>query len=74
MRARQLAAIGQLQAARSYWTTALNLLQPDSPQARGIRREIEKIDAKLAPKPAIDWKKRLGPLGISIAALAKYKT
>ena len=74
MRARQLAAIGQLQAARNHWAAALSLLPADSAQARAVQREIEKIDARLAPKPAVDWKKRLGPLGILLAALAKYKT
>jgi Zn-dependent protease len=74
MRARQLAAMGQLQAARQYWAAALGLLPADSAQARAVQREIEKIDAKLAPKRPVDWKKRLGPLGILLALLAKYKT
>lgn len=75
MRARQLAAIGQLHAAREHWAAALKFLPPDSAQARAIEREIAKIDAKLSPathKP--DWKKRLGPFGVLLAALAKYKT
>lgn len=75
IRARQLAAIGQLQAAREHWAAALKFLPPDSPQARSIEREIAKLDAKLSPAPRKkDWKKRLGPLGVLIAALAKYKT
>jgi Zn-dependent protease len=74
MRARQLAAIGQLQAAREHWAAALRLLSPESPQAQAVRREIEKIDARLSPKPRVDWKKRLGPFGVLIALLAKYKT
>jgi Zn-dependent protease len=37
-------------------------------------REIEKLDARINPKPATDWKKRLGPVGVALAALAKYKT
>lgn len=75
MRARQLAAIGQLQAAREHWAAALKFLPPESAQARAIQREIAKLDAKLSPAPhKIDWKKRLGPLGVLIAALAKYKT
>ncbi|MGI9074523.1 MAG: site-2 protease family protein [Bryobacteraceae bacterium] len=76
IRARQLAAIGQLQAARDQWLTALQLLPSRSSQYRAVQREIEKIDARLNPTPkkTTDWKKRLGPLGILIAALIKFKT
>jgi len=74
MRARQLAALGQLQAAREHWAAALQLLPPDSAQARAVQREIEKIDARLAPKKPTDWRKRLGPFGVLVAALAKFKT
>ena len=74
MRARQLTAMGQLQAARQHWAAALTLLPPDSLQARGVQREIDKIDARLAPKKQIDWRKRFGPFGILIAAIIKYKT
>jgi Zn-dependent protease len=74
MRARQLAAIGQLQAAREQWLAALNLVPADSPEHRGILREIARIDAKLAPKKPVDWKKRFGPFGVIIAAVIKYKT
>ena len=66
--------MGQLQAARQHWAAALTLLPPDSPQARGVQREIEKIDARLAPKQQTDWRKRFGPFGILIAAIVKYKT
>jgi Zn-dependent protease len=76
IRARQLAAMGQLQAARDQWLTALQLLSPESNQYRAVQREIEKLDARLnpAPRKATDWKKRLGPLGVLIAALIKFKT
>lgn len=75
MRARQLAAIGQLHAAREHWAAALKLLPSDSAQARAVQREIAKLDARISPPPKkTDWKKRLGPLGVLIAALAKYKT
>lgn len=76
IRARQLAAIGQLQAARAQWQTALQLAPPESNQYRAVQREIEKLDARLnpAPKKATDWKKRLGPFGVLIAALIKFKT
>ncbi len=73
-RARQLAAIGQLQAAKDHWAAALQLLPSDSPQRSAVQREIEKLNARLAPKPPMDWKKRFGPLGVLIAALIKYKT
>lgn len=73
-RARQLAALGQLQAARDHWVAALNLLPTDSPQRQAVQNEITKLDRKLSPQPKTDWKKRLGPLGVGVAALAKYKT
>lgn len=72
--ARQLAALGQLHAAREHWLAALQFLPTDSPERRGVQREIEKIDARLAPKTKVDWKKRAGPFGVLIAALVKYKT
>ena len=67
--------LGQLHAAREHWVAILNLLPADAPQRRGVLREIEKLDARISP-PArkTDWKKRLGPLGIVVAALLKYKT
>jgi Zn-dependent protease len=73
-RARQLTAIGQLQAARDMWASSLSYLPADSPQRRGVLSEIEKLDRRLAPQPQTDWKKRLGPVGVGLAALAKYKT
>lgn len=50
-RARQLAALGQLPLAREHWAAALQLL-PDSPERRGVQREIEKLDARLSPASA----------------------
>ncbi len=73
-RARQLAALGQLQAARDHWAAALSLLPADSPQRRAVQSEIQKLDIRLHPQPKPDWVKRLGPLGVGLAALAKYKT
>ncbi len=72
-RARQLAALGQLEAARQHWVAVLNLLPIDAGERAGVVREIERIDARLAPRPAINWTKRLGPLGVLIAFLAKFK-
>src|SRR4051794_9265368 len=73
-RARHLSAIGQLAPAREFWEAALRLLPPESSEHRAVKREIEKLDARLSPKPQTDWKKRLGPLGLAIAALLKYKS
>lgn len=66
--------MGQLQAARNLWAAALPLLPAESPQRRAVVSEIEKLDRKLAPQPKTDWTKRLGPLGVGLAALLKYKT
>ncbi len=52
----------------------LNLLPVNAAERQGVAREIQRIDARLAPKPKIDWKKRLGPFGVVIAFLAKFKT
>ena len=74
LRARQLTALGQLPAARAHWQEALNRLPLDAPERSGVQREIARLDARLSPKPKTDWKKKLGPLGIIIAFLAKFKT
>jgi Zn-dependent protease len=73
-RARQLAALGQLAAAREHWAAALKLLPPESNQHRAVQREIDNLNARLTPARKTDWKKRLGPLGVLIAALIKFKT
>src|SRR3982750_2125551 len=73
-RARHFTAVGQLPSARESWEAALRLLPPESSEHRAVQREIEKLDGRLSPKPATDWKKRLGPVGIAIAALLKYKS
>lgn len=65
-------AIGQLHAAREHWVAILNLLPTDAPERLGVEREIASIDAQLAPKPKTNWKKRLGPIGVALAALVKY--
>jgi Zn-dependent protease len=76
--ARQLAATGQFEAARQQWQAVLQLLPADSPHRAGIQREISKLDGKLYavlhPKPKTDWRKRLGPFGVVIAVLTKFKT
>lgn len=73
-RARQAGSLGQLPQARSLWAAALPLLPPESAQYQSVQREIEKIDARMNPAAPPNWKKRLGPLGVGLAALAKYKT
>ena len=73
-RARQLAAIGQLQSAKEHWQSALHLLPPSSNEHQAVQREITKLDERLNPQPKKDWKKRLGPFGVLIAFLAKFKT
>lgn len=73
-RARQLAALGHLDAAREHWAAVLRLLPPESSQHRAVQREIENVNARLAPKPKTDWKKRLGPIGVVIALIIKFKT
>jgi Zn-dependent protease len=74
IRARQLAAIGQLEAARQHWLAILNLLPIDAGERQGVLREVERLDARLSPKPKVNWMKRLGPLGVALAFLAKFKT
>jgi Zn-dependent protease len=73
-RARQLTAAGQLAAAREHWAAILKLLPRDASEYTGVEREIQKLDARISPAPKTDWKKRLGPLGVALAALAKFKS
>ncbi len=73
-RARQATALGHWQAARDFWASALPLLPPESSEYQSVQREITKLDARLNPNAPNDWKKRLGPVGVGIAALLKYKT
>ena len=72
--ARSLAALGQLAPARDQWAEVLRLLPPNTSESRAVQREIDRLNARLTPKPATDWKKKLGPLGVGVAALIKYKT
>lgn len=75
IQARHLTAMRQLEAARDRWAAALALLPPGSAQHRAVENEIAKLNAKLAPggqKAA--WTKRLGPFGVLLAFLAKFKT
>jgi Zn-dependent protease len=72
-RARQLLAVGQLQAAKEHWLAALKVLPPGSNEYQAVLREVAQIDARLNPQPKPDWRKRLGPFGVIIAFFAKYK-
>lgn len=72
--ARWLTSVGQLEAARQAWQTLLAQLPLDSPYRSGVEREIAKLDARLAPQPKKDWRKRLGPFGILLGFLIKFKT
>ncbi len=73
-RARQAASAGQYETAIQSWRIILNLLPTDAVERPGVQREIDRLTQRLNPKPATDWKKRLGPLGVVIAFLAKFKT
>lgn len=66
--------MGQLPAAKQVWQMALPLLPPASNERRAVEREIDKLDVRMNPRAKPDWKKRLGPLGVAIAFLAKFKT
>jgi Zn-dependent protease len=71
--ARQLAAIGQLPAARQQWHLLLQLLPANSPSRASIEGEIAKLDARIQaaaePKRKTEWGQRWGPIGVAIAAL-----
>jgi Zn-dependent protease len=74
-RARQATAAGQFETALQSWQTILNLLPSDAPERPSVQREIDRLSERLKPKPAgANWRKRLGPLGVVIAFLAKFKT
>lgn len=72
--ARQATAAGQFDVARQTWQSILNLLPTDAPERDGVQREIDRLTERLNPKPGVDWRKRLGPLGVVVAFLAKFKT
>jgi len=73
-RARQATSAGQFQIAIQTWQAILNLLPSDAPERQGVQREIDRLTARLNPKPGFDWRKRLGPFGVVLAFLAKFKT
>jgi Zn-dependent protease len=77
-RARQATAAGQFEAAIQIWQAILNILPTDAPERQAVQREIDRLNERLKqrlnPKAPTDWRKRLGPLGVVIAFLAKFKT
>lgn len=73
--ARQATAAGRFDLARQTWQSLLNLLPTDAPERVHVQREIDRLTERLKPKaPRPDWRKRLGPIGVVIAFLAKFKT
>ncbi len=78
--ARVLEASGDSLGAVEIWKKVLALLPPESPQAVSIRKKVGAYDAGLRtqpppqPKPQPAWVKRLGPVGVVIATLLKFKT
>jgi Zn-dependent protease len=74
-RARQATSFGQFELARQSWQAMLNILPSDAPERPHVQREIDRLNQRLQPQPVkANWKKRLGPLGVVIAFLAKFKT
>jgi Zn-dependent protease len=49
------------------------MLPPASNEFQSVQREIAQIDARLNPQSKPDWRKRLGPFGVIVAFLAKFK-
>jgi Zn-dependent protease len=52
----------------------MGLLPTDAPERPAVQREIDLLNQRLNPKPKADWTKRLGPFGVVLAFLAKFKT
>lgn len=77
-RAQELETQGEPAASADVWRQALLLLPPDSNQATAIRDRIASLGAAVRTagsqqeRPA--WMKRLGPLGVVLAFLLKFKT
>jgi Zn-dependent protease len=64
-------------AAAEIWRKALDLLPPESVQAQQIREHAATLGASAhtgpTEKPTPGWIKKLGPLGVVIALLLKFK-
>ncbi|HJX82804.1 MAG TPA: site-2 protease family protein [Candidatus Angelobacter sp.] len=77
-RSRAFEANGDLQGAHEQWQVALQLLPPDSEQAKWIQNHLRELEAAInapgGPSTARKWAKRLGPLGPLAILLAKFKT
>jgi Zn-dependent protease len=77
-RSRALEANGDLQGAHEQWQMALQLLPPNSEQAKWIQNHLRELEAAInapgGPSTTRKWAKRLGPLGPLAILLAKLKT
>jgi Zn-dependent protease len=74
-RARQATSAGKFEAARQIWQEILNILPSDAPERAHVQQEIDRLTTRLQVRPERkDWRKRLGPIGVVIAFLAKFKT
>jgi Zn-dependent protease len=75
LRARHFTSSGQLDAAKQQWLVALQLLPPGTSEYQGVVQEIHRLEAKMQPQAeGKQWTKRLGPFGVVIAFLLKFKT
>jgi len=78
-RAQALEAEGKTSESLLEWRNALDLLPPDSNQAKAVRDHVAALTASVRAKAtgktnAPEWTKKLGPLGVAIAFLLKWKT
>lgn len=60
---------GDSERARSLRSEALQLLPPDSPEAKSIAAQL----GGAKPRARRDWRKMWGPLGVAAAVLWKFK-
>jgi len=70
---------GEIAASIQLLRQALQLLPFGSAQASAIRARVAALGSQLStarenPKAQSSWKKRLGPFGVVLALLAKFKT
>lgn len=77
--ARSLESVGDRAGALKLWEEALTLLPVDSTQAQTIRDHVVKLNAdafagSASEKPKPEWLKKLGPLGVALGFLLKFKT
>jgi Zn-dependent protease len=77
-RAQNLETNGETAASAEVWREALRFLPSGSNQAAAIQQRIASLQAAIRiadnAKPQSKWVKRLGPLGVAVALLLKFKT